>query len=198
MMIGRGILRLTREVEGSQLVQMDGLADETLDDVEHLQDYGHYSRPLDGASGLLMAIAGNRGQAVALAVGDRRYRISLQAGEVAIADDQGQRVHLTRDGIVIETTKALDVTAGEAVTLTAPSVAFDIEGAFAVNCQSFDVTASAASLAADSVTIDGDTVVLQAADALHLGGLGGQPVARKTDPVTSGLISNGSTKVKAT
>jgi phage gp45-like len=40
---------------------------------------------------------------IVLVVGDRRYRLkNLQDGEVAIYDDLGQKVHLTRDGIRVD------------------------------------------------------------------------------------------------
>jgi len=184
MMIGRGIVRLVTEADGLQHLQVDGLADETLDGVEHAQDYGFASSPLPGAIGLLLAIAGRRGQAVAVGVGDRRYRIALEKGEVAIHDDQGQKVHLTRDGIVIETSKALSVTAGEALSLTAPSLTADIEGAIAFTCETF--------------TLEADTATLTVDTALNLGGTGGLQAARKTDAIAGGAITGGSTKVRIT
>nr|DAZ55836.1 MAG TPA: baseplate protein [Caudoviricetes sp.] len=43
---------------------------------------------------------------------DRRYRLQVQEGEVAIFDDQGQRVYLKRDGINVVTPKNLTATVG--------------------------------------------------------------------------------------
>lgn len=123
MMIGRAIVRLVEESGGELVMQVDGLADETLDGVPHVQDYGFASRPLKGASGVLLSMSGMRGQAVIIAVGDRRYRITgLIEGEVVMHDDQGQKVHLKRDQILIETDKKVVVNAGAEATVTADKV----------------------------------------------------------------------------
>jgi phage baseplate assembly protein V len=119
MMVARAILRLADDSEDCQMVQVDLLADETSDDVEHLQTYGLTSVPFAGADGLFLSVAGSRSNGVVLAVGDRRYRLTgLQKGEVALYDDQGQKVHLKRDGISIETSMKVTVTAPHVVVIS--------------------------------------------------------------------------------
>lgn len=132
MMVGRAILRLADDSAGSQMVQVDLLADETSGDLEHLQAYGLTSVPLAGADGLFLSVAGSRSNGVVLAVGDRRYRLTgLQKGEVALYDDQGQKVHLKRDGISIETTHKVTVTAPHVVVIS-DDVQLGAEGGLAV------------------------------------------------------------------
>jgi phage gp45-like len=62
---------------------------------------------------------GDMSHPVALIVGDRRYRLkNCKEGESAIYDDQGQKVHITRDGIAVNggpSKKPLTVTVGNAV-----------------------------------------------------------------------------------
>ena len=54
-----------------------------------------------------------------LCIADRRYRITnMQAGEVAIYDDQGQKVYFKRDEILIETPKNLTAVVGGHTSLT--------------------------------------------------------------------------------
>lgn len=72
------------------------------DELQHWQPYGYASAPLDGAHAVVAAIGSHGNARLAVVVGDRRYTIALEAGEVAIVDDLGQRVHLTRTGIVID------------------------------------------------------------------------------------------------
>ncbi|MDP1960872.1 MAG: phage baseplate assembly protein V [Reyranella sp.] len=123
LMVGRAIVRLVTEADGGQIMQLDGLADETLDGVEHCQDYGLASRPLAGARGVLLALAGARGQAVIVAVGDRRYRLTgLAGGEVALHDDQGQAVFLKRDQLLVSTPFKVVIEAGAECTVTAEKV----------------------------------------------------------------------------
>ncbi len=48
-------------------------------------------------------IDGDRSHGIVLVAADRRYRMTgFEEGEIAIHDDQGQSVHLTREGIVVK------------------------------------------------------------------------------------------------
>lgn len=197
--IGLAQVRLVDDGDGGQRLQLEMLADEVLDDIDRHQDYGFASHPQPGATAVTVALGGTRGRSMAIAVADRRYRLALSAGEVAIHDDQGQKVHLTRDGIVIETTKAVTVTAGELVTVTAPDLTFEIAGAVQFNCDTFGVAAEGALvLTSDSASIDATGAVVIDGATIDLGGTGGQFVARKTDAYAGGVITGSSAKVKST
>lgn len=101
-MIGRAIIGLVNDSTRMQSVQVTMQADQTADDVERLQQYGYTSVPFGGAEGIALAIGGSTGHTVVINVDDRRYRLTgLQEGEVALYDDLGHKVHLTRNGIVI-------------------------------------------------------------------------------------------------
>lgn len=103
LMIGRCILRAIGDNKPVQLVQAQLLAEEVHDDVERIQEYGFTSVPKPGAEGVVVFVGGNRDHGLVIAVEDRRFRLKgLASGEVAIYDDQGQKVHLTRTGIVID------------------------------------------------------------------------------------------------
>jgi phage gp45-like len=79
-----------------------------IDDRELFQHYGYSSRPLAGSE-VIFIRQGNH--FIAIASDDRRYRIALEEGECAIYDDLGQKVHLTRDGIVAASSKRINATA---------------------------------------------------------------------------------------
>ena len=111
-MVGRAVVNLVNDAAKLQGVQITMLADQTADDVERFQQYGLTSVPLAGAEGIALAVGGSTAHTVVIAVDDRRYRLrGLADGEVALYDDMGHRVHLTRSGIVIDG-------AGHAVTMT--------------------------------------------------------------------------------
>jgi hypothetical protein len=84
-------------------------------EIEHFEPYGLTSRvkkptgqkPNQKKAEAVMAFTGgNRSHGALLVVGDRRYRIKgLAEGEVALFDDQGHQVHITRDGIVVSAPK---------------------------------------------------------------------------------------------
>ena len=92
---------------------LDVLYSEGRVDTERFQQYGLTTVPLPedkktgkAAEALMVHLGGNRSHSVIVAVDDRRYRLKvLKEGEVALYDDQGQQVHLTRDGIVMSTVK---------------------------------------------------------------------------------------------
>jgi len=99
----RAVLRLTDDGGGLQQLQVGLLKDETRDRVEYPQDYGLTSRAFPGAEAVVVFLGGNRDHPLAIQVADRRYRLKgLRTGEVALYDDQGQSIWITRDGIVID------------------------------------------------------------------------------------------------
>lgn len=101
-MFTRGRVRSVNAAGKLQVLQLDLLAGETKDRLEHFEPYGFTSHPLNGAEAAAAFLDGDRSHGLVLVVADRRYRlVGLQAGEMAIHDDQGQKVHLTRTGIVI-------------------------------------------------------------------------------------------------
>jgi len=103
LMIGRAVVKLIDDAYGVQQLQLVGLEGEVLDRVERFQEYGFTSHPHPGAEAVLAAVGGDRAHCLVIGVEDRRYRLrGLAGGEAALYDDQGQVVHLTRNGIVIK------------------------------------------------------------------------------------------------
>ena len=185
LMIGRSVLRLVDDAMQLQSLQVEALAGETLDGVERFQQYGFTSHPHPDAEAIILSVAGERANAVVIAVDDRRYRITnLTAGEVALYDDQGQSVIMKRDGIVIDTDRpdGVQITA-PIVTVNAPVVTVD---------------------SADSVIVTAPVVTVDSAD-VRLGGQSGPAVARVGDMVSVSAgssagqwpIVSGSAKVTA-
>jgi len=102
-MLARGTVALSNAATKMQSLQVKLLADETLDSIEHFEPYGFTSRPLPGAEVATVFVDGDRSHGLVLVVADRRYRMTgFEEGEMAIHDDQGQSVHLTRGGIVVK------------------------------------------------------------------------------------------------
>lgn len=116
-MVSRAVVNLVNDATKCQALQVTMMAGQTPDDVERPQTYGNTSVPHPGAEGIALAVGGSTGHTVVICVDDRRYRLTgLQAGEVALYDDLGHKVYLTRDGIVIDG-------AGQDIRLTnAPTV----------------------------------------------------------------------------
>lgn len=101
-MLGRAVI--TAVASGKlQVVQVNLLAGETMDGVQHFEPAGFTSNPLPGAEGLVVFPDGVRTHGVAVVVTDRRFRpTDLNPGEAALfchADGLAQ-VRVELDGTV--------------------------------------------------------------------------------------------------
>jgi len=115
-----GTVRSTTQAAGARgKVQARILGAE--DEHERVQPYGFTSRPIAGAECIALPTGGNHDELVVIVIGDRRYSIALAAGEVAISDDRGQKIHLTQSGGIVIVGKDVTVTCGTA-TLSASTV----------------------------------------------------------------------------
>ena len=85
---------------GKDTVQAKLLDGETLDNLDRVEPYGLSYRPKPGSRAYLQFPSGDRSYGVALIIGDKRYQLDLQEGEVALHDDAGNYVMLKQGGIV--------------------------------------------------------------------------------------------------
>lgn len=100
-LVSRAVLARVDDSAKLQTVQVNVLAEETRDGVERFQNYGFTSVPLEGAEAVVVFVGGRRDHGLALAVDDRRHRLSgLQPGEVAVYSETGAAVVLKADGSV--------------------------------------------------------------------------------------------------
>jgi phage baseplate assembly protein V len=104
---------LSSVVEGAiKRFSGSGRANETITDREYLQHYGFTSVPLPGAEGIIV----NEGNHIILiASDDRRYRLALSPGAVALYTDEGDYVLLGRD-------RNITVLGGTSVTVQTPNL----------------------------------------------------------------------------
>ncbi len=110
MMFARGVVRNVNDSNGRQQLQVELLKGELRDDMERMQNYGYASHPKGGDVAVAF-IGGNREQGIVLVVDDRRYRLSLKAGEVAMYDDLGNKVELLREMVKVTAVQHAEVEA---------------------------------------------------------------------------------------
>lgn len=131
LMIRRGRVTSGNDAGNVQKLQVQLGSLEIGDDRPRLAEYGFTSFPQDGCDAVVVFIAGDQSKGIVIATGDQSYRLHLERGEVAIHDDQGQKVHLTRSGIVvdggglpvtIQNAPTISATATAAISLTAPVI----------------------------------------------------------------------------
>lgn len=114
--VARSVIRAVNDSTEAQECQVELLKGELRDRLERFQEYGYTSVPLAGAEAAAVFVGGNRDHGIIIATEDRRYRLkSLKPGEVAIYTDEGDKVHLKRNGNI-------EVVAGTKLKITAPLV----------------------------------------------------------------------------
>lgn len=101
--VARAVVALVDDGRLLQSLQVRLRADVVRDRAEHFQHYGLTSVPHAGAEGVALSVGASSDHTVVVCVDDRRFRLKgLETGEVALYDDLGHTVHLTREGIVID------------------------------------------------------------------------------------------------
>lgn len=115
LLIGRAVLKAVKASEGTILVQVSGLKDETITDMEYLQNYGFTCYPKVGSAETVnLFVNGGRDNGVTILVHDREYRpTDLAEGEVCVYDLNDSRITLKKDkSIIIKSGKEVHITAG--------------------------------------------------------------------------------------
>ena len=103
LMVGRAVITAINDSGKIQSAQVKLLDGEIRDGVEVLHDYGFMSNAPGRPEGLYFSVGADRDHGAMICVASRQHRLKkLAPGESAIYDDLGQKVHLTRDGIVID------------------------------------------------------------------------------------------------
>lgn len=98
-MVLRGSVSGDLTDDSLQKVQINGLADETLDGLEYIEPYGFTSKPGVGAETVTLFLNGNRDHGVILSIADRRYRLKgLASDDVALYHKDGTKIVLKGSG----------------------------------------------------------------------------------------------------
>lgn len=122
----RGTLNLVKSADGIQKVQVSGLADETLQDVEFMQQFGVTSVPPAGTQVVVLPIGGTTSHSIVVATENGSYRIKgLQGGEVAVYDESGSSIVLRKGKLIEIDCDVLKITAATKVDISSPLVETD-------------------------------------------------------------------------
>lgn len=103
MTVCRGIITTVNDADPLQILQVKFGTGEVIDGMPRVMEYGFTSVPTPGGHAVAIFIGGDRSNGSVIGTNDLRSRLTgLQPGEVAIYDNLGQKVHLTQEGIIIE------------------------------------------------------------------------------------------------
>ncbi len=137
LLVSRAVVKLVDDSLKYQQLQLQLLADEVQDGVEHFQPYGLTWVPPKGAEALFLSVGGARNGGVAILAGNRELRPkSLAEGEIALYTRDGLRLYakadksleLTADALRIGSSDASKGAArkGDSVKVTIPANTFVI------------------------------------------------------------------------
>lgn len=119
----RGILNRVNANGGIQSAQISGLADETIQDIEHFQQFGFTSNPPAGTEAIILPLGGNSTHGIVIATENASYRVkSLASGEVAIYCQSGASITLKNGKVIDIECDQLNINAPAGVNITAPNV----------------------------------------------------------------------------
>lgn len=85
---------------GPDKIQVRALDGEPLSNIERVEPYGYSYRAKPGCEAYLLFPNGDRSYGIALVIGDKRYQMNLEEGEVALHDDLGNWAHIKRGGVI--------------------------------------------------------------------------------------------------
>lgn len=132
MAIGRGRIKTANDSGPVQMLQIQFNDRDIRDNTPRVAEYGFASMPRPECQAVLIFAGGDRSNGVVIGTNDEAARLkNLLPGEVAIYDDLGQSVYLTRAGIVINgaglpitvnNTPTVTVNAATSVNLNTPLV----------------------------------------------------------------------------
>ncbi|WP_302431220.1 phage baseplate assembly protein V [uncultured Sutterella sp.] len=190
--MARGVVSAADGAKKMRAVQVRLLADEVRDDLEHVEPYGFTSEPKDDEQPEAFALffGGDRSHGIVFCVADRRFRLkNMKPGEVAIYDDLGQKVYLTRDGLVIETPGTLTATVAKNATVTVGgNLTAEVAGDAALKASSVKLDTPATTLTG-TLTVQG---LITGQGGMAISGGSGASVTgdlKTTGDVVAGAIS---------
>ncbi|WP_410499713.1 phage baseplate assembly protein V [Chitinibacter sp. S2-10] len=104
-------------------VQGEGLAGEQIQGAELFQHYGLTTMPPAGSMMIVLPVGGKTSHGIVIATEHGSYRLkTLEPGEVALYDDQGQSVILRRGKIMEMNTDQLVINAATKVQINTPTI----------------------------------------------------------------------------
>ena len=96
----RGLIRRATYSNNIRFLQLQTEGGLVLDDVEHIEPFGFTSHPLPDAEAVVLSFKGNGSHSVAILVDDKRFKLKIAPGEVAIFNRHGDKVQIRDDRIV--------------------------------------------------------------------------------------------------
>jgi phage baseplate assembly protein V len=146
------------------------------DRIKRVHNYGFMSRPLPGAKGYTLFVAGDTSRGIAVCIEDERHQMELQPGEVAMLDDKGNLIHFHSGGIDVITKQTLTINASKDVNVT---------------CKNASIDATKTTITSETV-INGNTTINGNANITGICAVGGlAAIGGGAVPAVGGMVMTG-------
>lgn len=110
-------VRLRKETTAFRELQLQKGGKTTPDDYQHVEPYGFTSAAGAGSEAVVLNLGGDQSQPIVILVGDRRYRLQVEDGEVAVYHREGHKIVLREDRITVEAPLVEVHTSGQVLTI---------------------------------------------------------------------------------
>lgn len=151
----RGKLTKVNAAQAIQSAQVAALADEVLQDVEQLQQFGFTSNPPVGSEAIVLPLSGQTSHGIIIATEHGAYRIkALAAGEVAVYNQSGASITLKNGRLIEIDCEILNIRAPSGVKIEA-AAGINIDAQAGVNISAKNVNCSEEITAAGQINGNG-------------------------------------------
>lgn len=193
--IERGTVTISKNDDELRELQVEHQSGEVRQDVEHMEPYGFSSEPYTDKKTDAITFYTDESHELGfvMCVADRRFRVkSLKTGEVVIYDDKHRKIHLKREGILIDgVDDPITITTSNDIIANCNNCNITCKSSANVNC------GTSATVVAPSILLDGNVTVTgtlitgtKGGGAASFGGtVTAQGSIHSNDDVTSGSIS---------
>lgn len=119
----RGVIRRTHSGGGVQRIQLEGLDGETVQDLEHAEQFGFTAHPPAGSDCVVVPLGGKTSHGIIVTTTNGAYRITgLAEGETAVYNRDGAKMVLKNGRIIDIDCEVLNIKAPGGVNIDAPNV----------------------------------------------------------------------------
>ena len=120
----RGKIARVSSGGGVQKIQVAGLDGETVQDLEHAENFGFTSHPPAGSDCVVVPLGGKTSHGIIVTTTNGAYRISnLAEGETAVYNADGAKIVLKQGRVIDMDCETLNINAPGGVSIDAPNVA---------------------------------------------------------------------------
>lgn len=188
-LIRQGRLAILNDATNTQIAQIELFAEEVVEGVERVQNYGFTSMPTEGGV-YVMNVGGKGNQPVIVVVNDDKSRLRINAGEVAVYHSEGHHMVLKAGGVIEANCTSLIANATESASVTTQTATIDA-------ATSATIKTASATIDAPETEITGNASVggnLMIAGGIGMGGATpekGKAIIQGTLEATEDVIGGG-------